>query len=56
MFEPAPHLNGKYTVVGEVVEGLNVVQMIKKGKKSSNGSVEVPDYIVKAEIIKVESD
>jgi peptidyl-prolyl cis-trans isomerase A (cyclophilin A) len=56
MFEPAPHLNGKYTVVGEVVEGMNVVQMIKKGKKSSNGSVEAPDYIVKAEIIKVESD
>ena len=53
MFEPAPHLNGKYTVVGEVVEGMNVVQMIKKGKQSSNGSVEVPDYIVKAEIINI---
>jgi len=53
MFEPAPHLNGKYTVFGEVVEGMNVVQMIKKGKQSSNGSVEVPDYIVKAEIIKI---
>ena len=53
MFEPAPHLNGKYTVVGEVVEGMNVVQMIKKGKQSSNGSVEVPDYIAKAEIIKI---
>ena len=53
MFEPAPHLNGKYTVVGEVVEGMNVVQMIKKGKQSSNGSVEDPDYIVKAEIINI---
>ena len=53
MFEPAPHLNGKYTVVGEVVEGMNVVQMIKKGNQFSNGSVELPDYIVKAEIIKV---
>ena len=53
MFEPAPHLNGKYTVVGEVVEGMNVVQMIKKGNQSSNGSVEIPDYIDKAKIIKV---
>jgi peptidyl-prolyl cis-trans isomerase A (cyclophilin A) len=53
MFEAAPHLNGKYTVVGEVVSGMDVVKAIKKGTRAQNGSVAVPDYIFKADIIKV---
>jgi peptidyl-prolyl cis-trans isomerase A (cyclophilin A) len=51
MFDPAPHLNGKYTVVGNVVAGMNVVSTIKKGTQANNGSVESPDFIEKAEII-----
>lgn len=51
MFEPAPHLDGKYTIVGDVVVGMNIVEQLKKGTRANNGTVEDPDYIVKAEII-----
>jgi peptidyl-prolyl cis-trans isomerase A (cyclophilin A) len=51
MFEPAPHLNGNYTVVGEVVAGMEVVKAIKKGNRANNGTVSSPDYILKAEIV-----
>ena len=50
MFNSAPHLNGKYTVVGRVVTGIEVVLGIKKGKPKNNGSVEFPDYIELAEL------
>jgi peptidylprolyl isomerase len=32
MFAPAPHLNGQYTVVGRVIEGMDVVDAIAKGE------------------------
>ena len=50
MFEPAPHLDGQYTIVGHVVEGMEVVEAIKKGSTSMNGLVKDPDYIVTATI------
>ena len=31
--EPQPHLNGKHTVFGQVKEGQNIVDSIKKGDK-----------------------
>src|SRR5690349_9895830 len=43
---PAPFLNGKYTVVGRVVEGMEHVDHIKKGDASSNGVVSQPDKIM----------
>jgi peptidylprolyl isomerase len=46
-FADAPFLNGKYTVIGEVASGLDVLDKIKKGDKASNGSVASPDKIVK---------
>jgi peptidylprolyl isomerase len=39
MFADAPHLNGQYTVVGEVTAGLEVLDAIKKGT-GANGEVE----------------
>ncbi len=39
MFAPGPFLNGQYTVVGEVTEGMEIVDAIKRGDKSANGSV-----------------
>src|SRR5690606_33540922 len=30
-FAPAPHLNGQYTVVGRVVEGMEHVDQVKRG-------------------------
>jgi peptidylprolyl isomerase len=46
-FDDASFLNGKYTVVGEVTLGMDVVDKIKKGSKADNGSVSKPDKIVK---------
>ncbi len=47
MFEDAPHLNGNYTIVGNVVSGIEVMMDIKKGNKST-GLMYRPDYISKA--------
>ncbi|WP_375608383.1 MULTISPECIES: peptidylprolyl isomerase [unclassified Bartonella] len=44
-FDDAAFLNGQYTVVGEVIKGMDVVDKIKKGTTSNNGSVENPDVI-----------
>lgn len=49
-FADAPQLNGKYTVWGEVVSGMDVVDKIKKGDKANNGMVEGPDKIVKMRV------
>lgn len=46
-YADAPQLNGKYTVFGEVVSGMEVVDKIKKGSKSNNGMVTDPDKIIK---------
>ncbi|KXF77571.1 peptidylprolyl isomerase [Paramesorhizobium deserti] len=50
MFGDGAFLNGQYTVVGQVVSGMDVVDKIKKGDQASNGSVTGPDEIVKATI------
>ena len=42
-FADAPHLNGQYTVVGEVVSGMDNVDKIKKGEP-----VQDPDRITRA--------
>jgi peptidylprolyl isomerase len=45
MFAEGAFLNGKYTVVGEVVQGMDVVDKLHKGEPPSN-----PDKIVKAQV------
>ncbi|WP_282051514.1 peptidylprolyl isomerase [Phaeobacter inhibens] len=39
MFAPGHFLNGQYTVVGKVTEGMEVVDAIKRGSGSQNGAV-----------------
>lgn len=46
-FGDASFLDGQYTIVGQVVSGMDVVDKIKKGSKADNGSVTAPDKIVK---------
>jgi peptidylprolyl isomerase len=46
MFEPASHLNGQYTIWGQVVEGMEHVDAIKRGS-GGGGTVSNPDKIVK---------
>lgn len=45
-FAPASSLNGSYTVFGEVIAGMEFVDMIKKGSRGLNGAVSQPDKIV----------
>ncbi|MEG3618399.1 peptidylprolyl isomerase [Magnetovibrio sp. PR-2] len=51
MLGTAAHLNGKYTVWGEVTAGMDVVDAIKKGEKHANGRiVGAPDKIKRMHI------
>ncbi|MGB0497764.1 MAG: peptidylprolyl isomerase [Rubricella sp.] len=45
MFQPAPHLNGQYTVWGQVVSGMEHVDAIRRGN-GPNGSVSDPDQMI----------
>ncbi len=45
MFTDAPHLNGQYTVIGEVVSGMENVDKLNRGEPVPN-----PDRIVKASV------
>ena len=48
-FTDAPHLDGQYTVWGNVIEGMEYVDQIKKGDNPS-GTVKDPDKIIKMQI------
>ncbi|MCE2510782.1 MAG: peptidylprolyl isomerase [Alphaproteobacteria bacterium] len=50
MFEPAPHLDGQYTVWGKVVSGMEYVDQIKRGDLRANGKVADPDKIVRMQV------
>ncbi|MCP1167102.1 peptidylprolyl isomerase [Limimaricola litoreus] len=45
MFAPARHLDGQYTVVGEVTEGLDVLDAIKRGQGPNGAVSEAPDVM-----------
>ena len=44
-FKSASHLDRQYTVFGKVIEGMEFVDLIKKGE-GSNGGVSKPDKII----------
>ncbi len=46
MFAPGEFLNGEYTVVGHVIEGMEIVDRLKKGAADLNGAVTDPDRMV----------
>ena len=48
-FKVAPHLDRQYTVFGKVVQGMEFVDLIKKGE-GSNGAVSKPDKIISLSI------
>jgi cyclophilin family peptidyl-prolyl cis-trans isomerase len=49
MFAPASHLDGQYTIWGQVVEGMEFVDAIKRGAGGS-GTVRDPDRIVQLRV------
>lgn len=51
VFDDAPHLDGQYTAFGEVIEGMEHVDKIKKGGQFNNGKVKDPDNIVKMTVV-----
>ncbi|RWA64438.1 MAG: peptidylprolyl isomerase [Mesorhizobium sp.] len=50
MFAPASSLDGQYTIVGNVVSGMELVDNIKKGDEADNGTVSDPDRMIKVRI------
>jgi len=50
MLAAAPHLDGQYTAWGKVVDGMEHVHNIKKGRMDQNGAVENPDKIIKMQV------
>ncbi|RVT85326.1 peptidylprolyl isomerase [Rhodobacteraceae bacterium CCMM004] len=50
MFAPAPHLDGQYTVVGEVTGGMDVVDAIKRGEGRNGAVVGEPDVMTDVRI------
>jgi peptidylprolyl isomerase len=51
MFAPAPPLNGQYTVVGEVVSGMDVVDLIKRGRGRNGAVIGEPDRMVDLRVL-----
>jgi peptidylprolyl isomerase len=50
MFADGPFLNGKYTVMGQVLSGMDVVDKLKKGDPQANGTVSAPDKMVSVRV------
>ena len=50
MFGPAPSLDGKYTIWGKVVSGMEYIDQVKKGDSARNGTVTNPDKIIKMQV------
>jgi peptidylprolyl isomerase len=51
MYADAPSLDGQYTVIGEVVQGMDVVDKLKKAPPGSpSGTVTDPDKMVKVQV------
>ncbi len=49
MFAPAPHLDGQYTIWGQVVEGMEFIDQIKRGS-GGGGTVNDPDRIIQFQV------
>ena len=42
----SPFLDRQYTVFGKVIEGMEIVDKIKRGDENNNGAVSDPDKII----------
>ncbi len=50
MFAEGSFLNGQYTVFGEVTDGMEFIDAIKKGSKANNGKVKNPDKMIRLQV------
>lgn len=51
MFAPGPFLNGQYTVVGKVTDGMDVVDQIKRGTGPNGAVVGAPDRMAAVRVV-----
>jgi peptidylprolyl isomerase len=52
VFDDAPWLDKQYSVWGEVVEGMDHVDAIKKGGEHNNGAISgEPDKMIKVRVV-----
>ena len=52
MFDAAPHLNGQYTVLGQIIEGLDVLDAIKRGQGPNGAMIGAPDVMAEVRVIR----
>ena len=52
---PAGFLDGQYTVVGQLIEGMDVVDAIRKGNPAQNGAVGEPDWMATVTVVEAEA-
>lgn len=52
MFDEAPFLDGEYTVVGRVIEGMDVVMDIKRGEGPNGAVIGQPDVMTNVDVVK----
>ena len=52
MFQPVTHLNGRHTVFGRIVEGIDVLADIQRIDPDAEVVTEVPDQIVEAKVLR----
>ena len=50
MFAPASHLNGQYTVVGQMIDGFDVLDAIKRGTGGNGAIVGAPDVMTRVTV------
>jgi peptidylprolyl isomerase len=51
MFDEGYFLNGQYTVVGRVTEGMNIVDAIKRGEGRNGAVLGEPDRMVSVRVV-----
>jgi len=51
MFALTYSLNGRYTVIGQVIEGIEVLDLIKRGDLSSGAIEGTPDSMAEVQLI-----
>jgi cyclophilin family peptidyl-prolyl cis-trans isomerase len=51
-FLPTAQLNGKHTVFGRVIEGMDVLAKLQRRDPNAGGKLPVPDTILKAEVLR----
>ncbi len=51
MFDHVPQLDGQYTIVGQVIEGMEVVDAIKRGTGRNGAVIGQPDMMVEMRVV-----